>query len=207
MPPADCRIHSRLDVRRFAARQSLSLMAPSSAGSATAGFPMVGELDRPRNRCLAKLIGMPERSEDGAGHLSIAKGSRRYFYLVLAGMFFVLASVGVLLPGIPTTPFVLLTSYFLIRSSPFLNRRLMQSKVFGAMLRDWHRHRALKPRVKTVSLLACSSVILLSVFFGGMPAAARAVVVAAGICGIWFVWRLPVIRNTPGPDRIGTGSR
>ncbi len=146
---------------------------------------------------------MPERSENGAGRLSVARGGRRCLYLALAGAFFALACIGVLLPGLPTTPFLLLTSYFLIRSSPSLNRRLMQSKLFGPLLRDWHRHRALKPRVKTVSLLACSSVILLSILFGGMPPAARAVVAAAGAYGIWFVWRLPVMRNKPAPDRAG----
>ena len=125
---------------------------------------MVGETGRARNNRLAKLNGMPERSADGAGHLAIAKGPRRYLYLLLAGVFFVLACVGVLLPGLPTTPFLLLTSYFLLRSSPSLNRKLMQSRVFGRMLRDWHRRGALRPRVKAFSLLACSSVILLSVF-------------------------------------------
>ena len=168
---------------------------------------MVGETGRARNNRLAKLNGMPERSADGAGHLAIAKGPRRYLYLLLAGVFFVLACVGVLLPGLPTTPFLLLTSYFLLRSSPSLNRRLMQSRVFGQMLRDWHRRGALRPRVKAFSLLACSSVILLSVFLGRMPAIARAVVAVAGAYGIWFVWRLPVIRGNPDLDRTESETR
>ena len=168
---------------------------------------MVGETGRARNNRLAKLNGMPERSADGAGHLAIAKGPRRYLYLLLAGVFFVLACVGVLLPGLPTTPFLLLTSYFLLRSSPSLNRKLMQSRVFGRMLRDWHRRGALRPRVKAFSLLACSSVILLSVFLGRMPAIARAVVAAAGAYGIWFVWRLPVIRGNTDLDRTESESR
>ncbi len=168
---------------------------------------MVGETGRSRNNRLAKLSGMPDRREQRAGHLAIARGSRRYLYLALAGVFFVLACAGVLLPGLPTTPFLLLTSYFLVRSSPALNRKLMQSKIFGPLLRDWHRHRALRPRVKALSLITCSAVILLSIFLGGMPAAARAAVAVAGAYGIWFVWRLPVIRDNPDPERSSAGKK
>lgn len=146
---------------------------------------------------------MPERSEDGAdgaGRLAVVGGPRRWLYLLLAGVFFALACLGVVLPGLPTTPFLLLTSYFLVRSSPSLNRKLMRSKVFGPLLRDWQRHRALKPRVKTISLVACSAAVLLSIFFSSLPPAARAAVAAAGAYGIWFVWRLPTIRGGPGRD-------
>ena len=143
----------------------------------------------------ARLMGMAKPREVGAGHLSVPRGPRRYLYLGLAGLFFLLACVGVVLPGIPTTPFLILTSYFLIRSSPKLNQKLLGSKMFGSILRDWHEHRALRPRVKAVSLIASSSVILLSMFFGGLPTAARVVVGLAGAYGIWFVWRLPVIRD------------
>ena len=156
---------------------------------------MVSDGDPTRNCGIARLVGMVESSKVGAGHLSVASGPRRYIYLGLAGLFFLLACVGVVLPGIPTTPFLILTSYFLIRSSPKLNQKLMGSKTFGPILRDWHEHRALRPRVKAVSLIASSSAVLLSMFFGGLPTAARVVVGLAGAYGIWFVWRLPVIRD------------
>ncbi len=143
----------------------------------------------------AKLMGMTELREEDAGHLSVARGPRRYLFLGLAGIFFLLACIGVVLPGIPTTPFLILTSYFLIRSSPSLSRKLMGSKTFGPILRDWHEHRALRPKVKVVSLIASSSVILLSLILANIPTAARVVVGLAGAYGVWFVWRLPVIRE------------
>ena len=156
---------------------------------------------------LAKLIGMSERSEDGAARFAAASGARRWLYLLLAGVFFALACLGIPLPGLPTTPFLLLTSYFLVRSSPALNRKLMQSKIFGPMLRDWQRRRALQPRVKAFSLVTCSAAILLSIFFGGLPPAGRALVAAAGAYGIWFVWRLPTIGNDPAACRDGDKGR
>ena len=68
-----------------------------------------------------------------------AGGARRILYVVLAAVFFVLAIIGVVLPGLPTTPFLLLTSYFLSRSWPRMHQRLMDNKVFGPILRRFQR--------------------------------------------------------------------
>lgn len=127
------------------------------------------------------------------GHLSVARGPRRWLFLGLAGFFFFMASVGVALPGIPTTPFLILTSYFLIRSSPRLNEKLLSSRTFGPILRDWNEHRALRPKVKLVSLVSCTVVVGLSLLLGNMPGAARLAVAVVGAFGVWYVARLPVI--------------
>ena len=64
-------------------------------------------------------------------------GVRKAAYLGLAAFFFGLGATGAILPGLPTTPFLLLTSYFLLRASPKLNERLLNSRMFGSILTDW----------------------------------------------------------------------
>jgi uncharacterized membrane protein YbaN (DUF454 family) len=61
----------------------------------------------------------------------------RLFFLFLVAVCFLLACVGIVIPGPPTTPFLLLTSYFLVRSFPQLNSRLLKSRFFGPILTDW----------------------------------------------------------------------
>ena len=123
-------------------------------------------------------------------------GLRRWLFVVLGGIFVALGLIGVVLPGSPTTPFLLLASYFFVRSSPALHRKLLRSKMFGPTLRDWHTHRALKRRTKWVALLGCSLMIGLSLAFGGLPWIARIFVAAAGAYGIFFVAKLPVLHDT-----------
>ena len=84
-------------------------------------------------------------------------GLRRILYLGLAAGSFGMSIVGVILPGIPTVPFLLLTSYYLIRSSPALNERLLRSRLFGQMLRDWNEHRAMRPESKQSRWDSCWS--------------------------------------------------
>jgi len=123
------------------------------------------------------------------------RGLKRAVCVVLAGLFFALAVLGVILPGLPTTPFLLLTSYFLIRSSDRLHKKLLASKRFGPLLRDWHEHRALRPRVKIFSLVACAATVTAATAFGGLRGWAAAAVLAAGVTGIVYVARIPVIRR------------
>lgn len=93
-------------------------------------------------------------------------GARRVFLLVLAGVFFVLAILGVALPGLPTTPFLLLTSWCLLRSSPRLHARLRASPLFGPLLHDWAVHHGVRMSVKVTALtlmvgIGCTSIFLL----------------------------------------------
>ena len=125
---------------------------------------------------------------------SMVKGGMRRWLFVILGCFFTgLGGIGVVLPGIPTTPFLLVASYFFIRSSPRLHSRLLASKRFGPILRDWDKHRGLKRGVKRFAMLACTVAITLSIAFGGLPWPAQVVVALAGAYGIWFVSRLPEV--------------
>src|SRR6478752_7663781 len=89
-----------------------------------------------------------------------ATGLRRGLFLC-AGLACVgLAYLGAILPGLPTTPWVLLASYCFARSSPRLERWLKRSPIFGKLLRDWDEHRGVRRPVKVVA--ACLVVTVVS---------------------------------------------
>jgi uncharacterized membrane protein YbaN (DUF454 family) len=98
---------------------------------------------------------------------AVASGLRRLWYLTLAGGCFILTVIGVIVPGMPTVPFLLLTSYYLARSSPALHRRFMRSRFFGPILRDWERWGGLRWQSKlkligvTLAVLSTSLLLLI----------------------------------------------
>jgi len=77
-----------------------------------------------------------------------------------------LGIVGIVLPLLPTTPFVLLAAFAFARSSERWHQWLTQHKFFGGMIEDWHHHRAISRRSKRVAVLFMAAIFALSLFLG-----------------------------------------
>lgn len=123
----------------------------------------------------------------------IATGWRRAIYLVIAGVFFVLGVMGVFVPGLPATPFLLLTSYFLVRSSPHLNERLLNSRWVGPILVDWQQRGGVRSSVKWKAIILVLIALSATIYFASYSAIWIAVVAIAAAIGIVVIWRLPTI--------------
>jgi uncharacterized membrane protein YbaN (DUF454 family) len=126
----------------------------------------------------------------------LTSGPRRWLFVVAGLVCVGLAYLGALLPGLPTTPWVLLASYCFARSSPRLERWLKRSPFFGRLLHDWETHRGIRRPVKVVAVLLVVIVVGLSIAFGGLPEWVKWVIgslAAVGICVIVFV--VPTIDN------------
>lgn len=77
----------------------------------------------------------------------------------IAGVLALLAGIiGIFLPVLPTTPFVLLATACFARSSPRIYGWLLRHRLFGPMIDTWQRERAVPRRVKWIALasMACS---------------------------------------------------
>lgn len=72
---------------------------------------------------------------------------------IIACFFLVLAVVGVMLPGLPTVPFLLLAAWFSARGSERLHRWLYAHPQLGKLLIDWETQRAISRRSKVIALL------------------------------------------------------
>lgn len=82
----------------------------------------------------------------------------RYVNLGLAYFFLMLAGLGVLLPLVPTVPFLLLAAWFAARGSVRLHRWLYAQPYFGQVLTDWEAHGAVSRKSKVLAI----SMMLLS---------------------------------------------
>jgi len=110
-----------------------------------------------------------------------------------AGVFFGLGVLGVILPGIPATPFLLLTSYCLVRSSPRLNAMLLRSRLFGPLIEDWQTHGGIRKRVKIASILIVVIAVGTSIVLLNKSAIASVTVAGLACVGISVICALPTI--------------
>lgn len=123
----------------------------------------------------------------------VATGWRRAMHLTLAGVWFTLAVLGAILPGLPCTVFLLLCSYSLCRSSERLHQKLLDSKWFGPTLRHWRLHRGVRPGVKAKALVTMAVMIGITLIFAPLPVAVWWTVAVAGMIGAVVVMRLRVV--------------
>lgn len=114
-------------------------------------------------------------------------------HLYLAGGFTALAlgSIGVILPLLPTVPFVILAAFCFARSSPRLEAWLLNHRVFGPHIRNWRDRRAITKRGKWSALVAFAISIVVALIFVKMPW--NLIPVAAALIGGTWIWT----RNEP----------
>lgn len=100
-----------------------------------------------------------------------------------------LGALGVVLPLLPTVPFVILAAFFFARGSPEIERRLLEHKVFGPHIRAWRENGAVSRKGKRAALLAFAFSATIGLLFAPWPWVI-APVSAAVIGGTW-IWTRP----------------
>ena len=121
------------------------------------------------------------------------RGIRRLVDWVLAMLFLVLGVLGVILPGLPTTPFLLLMSYFLIQISPELHRRLLQMPLIGGPIRDWNERGGIRPGVKYIAVAMVLIIVAASLLWRTLTLPIQITICILAAIGLIVIWRLPTV--------------
>lgn len=133
-----------------------------------------------------------ERTPSGVPDVPNVCGIRRVAYVLSAALLVALGFIGLFLPGLPTTPFLLVASWLLAQSSPRLNRRLLESRLLGPALRSWQQHRAVSRRVKCLAVGMVMAAVGVMLFSSSLRPLATAAVCLAAALGLVVIYRLPV---------------
>jgi uncharacterized protein len=112
--------------------------------------------------------------------------------LVVAGTVCVgLGIVGLFLPVVPTTPFLLLAAACYARASGRFYNWLLNNRTFGPTIREWRRYRSIPYRTK-LTAIGLMAVTLTSsiVFFVSHPVLQVALATLGVLLGVWM-YRIP----------------
>lgn len=118
-------------------------------------------------------------------------------YLILGFLMLALGIIGAFVPLMPTTIFLILAAWCFTRSSPRLERWLLDHRRFGPTLRAWREDGAISRRAK---IMACSGMGLgFALFWIGVQPDAwlLLIVLAALLACAWFVVSRPEPANRP----------
>ena len=114
---------------------------------------------------------------------------QRLLWMLAGGASLLLGFIGIFLPLLPTTPFVLLAAFCFARGSPRIEAWLLRHPRFGPMVRDWRSDRVIPLRAKQLATLMMSvgsawAWVVMPARFGWLPALVCAAVAA-------WMWRMP----------------
>ena len=113
-------------------------------------------------------------------------------WVIAGSVFVVLGAFGVILPGLPTTPFLILAAACYIRSSQRLYDWLIANKTFGPYLRDYREGKGIPKRAKKIALIMMTIFVGYAVLFALDDLVVRAVVLILGLIGFFYVaYRVP----------------
>ena len=121
----------------------------------------------------------------------------RHLYFAAGWLCFALGAIGVAVPLLPTTPFMLLAAFCFSRSSDRWHRWLLDNKTFGPMIKDWQANGVIRTRVKVVATALIIVMLVYPIGFGPIPVYAKAGVVLSVGCVLIFIWTRPSRRWTP----------
>lgn len=125
----------------------------------------------------------------------LERGEMRYVNGILGMLFFGLGAIGVIIPILPTTPFLLLASFFFLRSSKRLNDWFVATYLYKRFIANYMETRSLTLRSKF--LCASPGVIAMTGLAIILPQWwAKAIFAALTLFEIWyFIFRIKTISS------------
>ncbi|MBK8117858.1 MAG: YbaN family protein [Sulfuritalea sp.] len=112
-----------------------------------------------------------------------------------------LGIIGIFLPGLPTTPFVLVAAACYARASETFYRRLIENPTVGPLIVEWRRHRSIPYRIKWVAITLMSLTICVSIWTLSALAWLQALLACIGIATAIWLWRIPSRDHQGGESR------
>lgn len=129
---------------------------------------------------------------DRLGKDLMSRNSRLKKHLLIAlGWFFILlATVGVVLPLLPTTPFLIVALALFSKSSPRFHQMLLQNAVFGPSLKQWEETRTLSRETKHRSFALIAISFSLSIWAVSPRINLQIMLVSLAVILVFFIWRV-----------------
>ncbi|MCW6032189.1 DUF454 family protein [Pantoea sp. JK] len=125
---------------------------------------------------------------------------QRILLLSLGWLAIVLGTLGIVLPLLPTTPFVLLAAWCFARSSPRFHHWLLWKSPFGRYIRHWQQHRAMPPGAKTRAMLLIVITFSVSIYLVNLLWVR--ILLGVMLCMLLlFMWRIPVVAEDISPPQ------
>lgn len=122
----------------------------------------------------------------------MARAPIRILYLIVGWTALALGFIGVFVPVLPTTPFVLLAAYCFSRGSRRMHAWLLSRPLFGPMIQNWESYGAIGKRAKWIATAMLLPLFGFTLVFVRIAAALKAIIAATGLAVLAYIWTRPL---------------
>jgi len=119
----------------------------------------------------------------------------RAFFFVAGTVSLILGAVGIVLPVLPTTPFLLLALACYLRSSERMTHWMLNNKYFGKYIRNYKEGKGIPLKTKLFALTILWATIVFSAFFIIPILTVQIILFAVAAAVTIHLARLPTCRN------------
>ena len=119
---------------------------------------------------------------------------KKVIYIILGSIMLVIGAIGVVLPGLPTTIFLILAAYFFTHSSERLYNWLMRNKTFGPIITNYTKYHGITSKDRKKALIAIWVLITISIVISQSLILLIILLLVALIHTV-FLFRLNVVVN------------
>jgi uncharacterized membrane protein YbaN (DUF454 family) len=114
----------------------------------------------------------------------------KLIFIILGSLSLTFGVIGIIIPGLPTTPFILLSGYFYFKSSDKLYHWLLSQKIAGKYLRDYHEKKAFSKKTIVSAVILMWIMISASTIFLIRNNEIRIIIFFIGIIGTFVMLSL-----------------
>jgi len=127
---------------------------------------------------------------------------KKVLLITLGTVTLTIGIIGIVVPGLPTTSFLLITAACYARSSERLYAWLLSHKIFGKYILQYRVHKAMPIKAKVIALMMMWTSIITSGIFFIKNKYALAIVVCGGIIGTIIIMMIKTLKIPNEADLI-----
>ena len=119
----------------------------------------------------------------------------KILYTLLGTIFFLIGIFGIVLPILPTTPFLLLTLYFYAKGSKGFHDWFVNTKIYHRYLKDFVTHRAMTRKQKWTLMLFVDAMLLFPLIILESPVWKWMILLLIALKYLYFFTQVKTIRK------------
>ena len=119
------------------------------------------------------------------------KPLNKYLFLSIGLICMALGFLGVFLPILPTTPFMILAAFCFSKSSRRLHNWLLERPHIGKLILDWQNDGVIRKKAKVASTLVIVPLFSYTLIFVEVSIFVKVLLVLIGLGVLYFIWSRP----------------